>query len=34
LPLFENVNDRTIFKLTKTKTFISGAVTLYYVPTK
>ncbi|WP_152266393.1 dihydrofolate reductase family protein [Agriterribacter humi] len=34
LPLFENVNGRTIFKLTKTKTFISGAVTLYYVPTK
>ncbi len=34
LPLFENVNDRTIFKLTKTKTFINGAVTLYYVPTK
>ena len=34
LPLFENVNDRTIFKLTKTKTFISGAVTLYYEPAK
>jgi dihydrofolate reductase len=34
LLLFELVNDRTIFKLTKTKTFISGAVTLYYVPTK
>lgn len=33
LPLFENVNDRTIFKLTKTKTFSGGAVTLYYEPT-
>ncbi|SMO32747.1 dihydrofolate reductase family protein [Solitalea koreensis] len=34
LPLFENVNDRTIFKLTKTKNFINGAITLYYEPTK
>lgn len=34
LPLFENVNDRTIFKLTKTKKFIKGAVTLYYEPIK
>ncbi len=34
LPLFENVTDRTIFKLTKTKTFSSGAVTLYYEPAK
>ena len=34
LLLFEHVNDRTIFKLTKTKTFIRGAVTLYYAPTK
>jgi dihydrofolate reductase len=33
LPLFENINDRTIFKLIKTKTFIGGAVTLYYEPT-
>jgi dihydrofolate reductase len=33
LPLFENVNDRTIFKLIKTKTFRGGAVTLYYKPT-
>lgn len=32
LPLFENINDRTIFKLIKTKTFSSGAVTLYYEP--
>jgi dihydrofolate reductase len=28
--LFENINDRTIFKLVKTKTFKSGAVILYY----
>ena len=34
LPLFENINDRTILKLIKTKTFIGGAVTLYYEPTK
>ena len=34
LQLFENVNDRTIFKLIKTKNFISGAITLYYEPTK
>ncbi len=34
LLLFENVHDRTIFKLTKTKSFINGAVTLYYEPTK
>ncbi len=33
LPLFENINERTILKLTKTKTFGSGAVTLYYEPT-
>ena len=32
LPLFENVNDRTIFKLIKTKSFTHGAITLYYVP--
>ena len=30
LPLFENINDRTILKLIKTKTFSSGAITLYY----
>ena len=30
LPLFENINDRTILKLIKTKTFSGGAVTLYY----
>ena len=34
LPLFENINDRTVFKLIKTKTFSGGAVTLYYEPTK
>lgn len=34
LLLFENVHDRIIFKLTKTKNFINGAVTLYYEPTK
>ena len=34
LPLFENINKRTILKLIKTKTFSGGAVTLYYEPTK
>jgi dihydrofolate reductase len=34
LPLFENINDMTILKLLKTKTFHSGVITLYYVPTK
>ena len=33
LPLFENINDRTILKLIKTKTFSGGAVTLYYEST-
>ena len=33
LPLFENIKDRTVLKLIKTKTFSGGAVTLYYVPT-
>ena len=28
--LFENINDRTILKLIKSKTFSSGAVILYY----
>lgn len=32
LPLFENIVDRTILKLLKTKTFSSGAVILYYEP--
>lgn len=34
LSLFENINDRTILKLIKTKTFSGGAVTFYYEPTK
>ena len=34
LPLFENLNDRKILNLIKTKVFISGAVALYYEPTK
>ncbi len=34
LPLFENINHRTIFKLIKTKTFDGGAITLYYEPLK
>ena len=32
MPLFENLNDRTVLKLLKTKTFSGGAVTLYYEP--
>ena len=32
LPLFENINNRTVLKKTKTKTFSGGAVTLYYQP--
>jgi len=34
LPLFENINDRTILKLIKTKTFTGGAIILYYEPKK
>ncbi|WP_316819317.1 dihydrofolate reductase family protein [Pedobacter nyackensis] len=34
LPLFENINDRTDLKLIKTKTFSSGAIILYYEPSK
>lgn len=34
LPLFKNVKDRINLKLLKTKTFGSGAVTLYYEPAK
>lgn len=34
LSLFENINDRTIFKLKKTKNFDNGAIILYYEPTK
>ena len=32
LPLFENIKDRTVLKLIKTKTFSGGAVILYYEP--
>ncbi len=32
MPLFENINDRTILKFIKTKTFSGGAVILYYGP--
>ena len=32
LPLFENMNDRTMLRLLKTRTFNSGAVTLFYEP--
>jgi dihydrofolate reductase len=32
LPLFENINGRTILKLISTKTFSSGAITLFYEP--
>ncbi len=34
LSLFEELNDRIIFKLISTKTFGGGAVVLYYEPTK
>ncbi len=34
LPLFEDMNDRTVLKLFKTKIFSSGAITLYYEPKK
>ena len=34
LPLFENINDRTVLKFIKTKTFSGGAVILYYEPNK
>jgi len=33
LPLFENINERTILKLIKAETFTGGAVNLYYEPT-
>lgn len=32
MPLFENVNERIVLKLIKTKTFGGGAVMLYYKP--
>jgi dihydrofolate reductase len=34
LPLFDKIKDRTIFRLLKTKIFDSGAMVLYYKPTK
>jgi len=34
LPLFKNIADRTNLKFIKTKAFNSGAVILYYEPTK
>jgi dihydrofolate reductase len=34
LPLFENINDRTILTFIKTRTFNGGAVILYYGPPK
>ncbi len=34
LPLFENIQDRTLLKLVKTKIFSSGAVLHYYEPVK
>ena len=32
LPLFKNISDKIILKLLKTKSFSSGAITLYYEP--
>jgi dihydrofolate reductase len=34
LPLFKNISEKISLKLLKTKTFGSGAVTLYYEPRK
>ena len=34
LSLFDKIKDRTIFKLLKTKIFNSGAIVLYYEPTR
>jgi len=34
LQFFENVNDRTVLKLIKTKNFTNGTITLYYEPVK
>lgn len=33
MPLFENIDQRTVLKLVKTKIFSGGAVILYYEPT-
>lgn len=32
LPLFKNISEKIILKLTKTKTFSGGAIILYYEP--
>lgn len=32
LSLFENIKEKTMFKLKKTKTFVNGAIILYYEP--
>jgi dihydrofolate reductase len=34
LLLFESINDRTLLKLSRTKIFNSGAITLYYEPSR
>ncbi|MBF9255771.1 dihydrofolate reductase family protein [Pontibacter sp. 172403-2] len=34
LPLFDKIKGRTTFRLLKTKTFDSGAIVLYYKPTR
>ncbi len=34
LPLFKSVNNKSILKLLKTKSFNSGAIVLYYEPTE
>ena len=34
LPLFKNIDDSTLLKLSKTKTLNSGSIVLYYEPTK
>lgn len=34
LPLFDQIKDRRVFKLLKTKTFASGVVMFYYDPKK
>jgi len=34
LPLFKNIDNSVMLRLIKTKTFGSGAVILYYVPTR
>lgn len=34
LPLFRNISDKIMLKLLKTKRFSSGAITLYYEPSR